>query len=167
MFKSLFFIFFFLFSCIAYSQDSTEIPNTVPQNLKPGFRYTIPYALSNNVRDFPEFLQKAIDSVNHRQVVLKMYNDSIVSNGVKTRCEREFRRISVTNKNVWLLSYTHRKPKIHEHFVVFTTKGDKVLKMIAGISDDVVDSIGTIERFKAAKKIKFINLKSRIEAHKF
>ena len=168
MYKTILIVITFLsFSLTSIGQDSTLIPETYFQKQVPGTKHTEEWIEVHHVMYYPQFLQDAIDSVNGEKVILKMYGDSVKQNGIKKRADREFRSLLTNNKNTWLLTYRHLKPSTHIHFVIFTTNKKHVVKMTAGISDYDIDSIETIRRLKSTKSIKFINLNSKVEKHKF
>ena len=161
---SLILIIFLSFRVILIAQDSTLIPETSFSKWISKTKYSEKWIEVHHVIYFPEFLQDAIDSVNGEKVLLKMYGDSVIQNGIKNRCEREFRTLYYNLKDLWLLTYRHYKPYSHIHFVIFKTNNKKVENITAGISDYDIDSIHTIKRMKFNKYKKIIEKR---KCHKF
>lgn len=143
---------------VSEAQDSSYLPKSTP-----GRMIIYVYTSKNHI---PLELQKAIDSIHGTPIRFSEIGEVEYNGRVPVKPEREFR---VLNKypDAWLLTYVHRKDKRHIHFVVFERKEGQKDKITSGISEFDIDSITTLRLRKAENKLKFVNLNSKNENHKF
>lgn len=145
----------------AFCQDSTELPKNPYRNT------TITEYTFHSIKYVPKYLTDALDSVYGRH--LKIYENGErvnLKSNIPEKDQREFRALTQDRK-AWLMTYVHWEGKRHIHFIVFTMKNNQVIKITTGTSEYDIDSISTIERLKGSNQIKFINIHSKTNLHKF
>ncbi len=145
----------------SFAQDSSFIPKQRRIN---GSRVEYTYYLTSFV---PKIFRDAIDSINGGRVTFYERQDNIKKRtDIPSHLKREFRALTPEGDG-WLMTYAHWEGKKHIHFIVFSMKHGKLSHVAAGMSDDDIDSIATIERLRAMHQIIFTNLKSKRNLHKF